>query len=75
MFKGKKTRRVRVPQQMRFDPAMFERIEKDAENNDRSPSEQIIYYVKRGIFHDEECEVKARGVTRSHSLAQRKKSA
>lgn len=65
-FNAKRTSRFRVPAQIRADEEMVKTVAQSAETNRRTPGQQILWYVEMGMLHEQQCLLKAQGVTRSH---------
>lgn len=67
---GKRSSRFRVPKQLRIDPDMVRDIQHSADKGLRDFGQQVLYYVQLGMFHEENCGVKAHGVAHSHAVSQ-----
>lgn len=69
-FNGKRTDRMRFPEQVAYDPEMSSEIRLRASRRGRSLGNQIIHLLTIGLSHDWEATFNEHGVSSTHAQSQ-----
>lgn len=69
-FTGKRTERIRLPQQLRFHSDLAWQVRAMAQMNTRSIEQQILHLVIQGIRYEEALLSKSDDVVNGHTLSQ-----